>query len=232
MLNSPEDELSNSERVQCLVSIKRSVDRMSGLIANLLDMASIEAGKLRIDETAVDFAAICRELKDALAPTAKSRQVDVRWEVPEGPFPVLADNQRIVQVMTNLISNAFKHTPEKGKIVVKVSLKEGCQSPFGIQTPTMEGCHEEGAAGPEKLILTEVTDDGDGISPEDQPRIFEQFYQVETSPAKREGLGLGLSICKEIIHSHQGEIGVSSEGPGKGSRFWFTLPLRNLKKTS
>ncbi|OGR55740.1 MAG: hypothetical protein A3I11_09365 [Elusimicrobia bacterium RIFCSPLOWO2_02_FULL_39_32] len=199
VLQSMED-LKPEEEKKCLHAISAASERMKGLINNLMDMVSIESGKLRIEKSAIDYIAVCNEVKEILDPVAISKKMRLEWELPASPLKLLGDSNRLVQVLTNLISNAFKHTPENGKITVKVSLKEG-------------------------FILTEIIDTGEGIAQEHLKKIFEQYYQVETSESKREGIGLGLSITKEIVTAHQGEIGAKSEGLGKGSAFWFTLPI-------
>ena len=195
-----EAELPEDTRNKCFSAVERAVDRMNGLIANLMDLVSIEAGKLRVELTPMDYIEVCKELEETMAPTAVSKNITLGWELPPAPLKIEGDSSRLVQVLSNLISNAFKHTPEQGRITVKVSTKDGA-------------------------ILSEVIDTGAGIAPEDQKKIFEQFYQVESSAARRQGLGLGLSITQEIITAHKGQIGVTSEGLGKGSRFWFTIPL-------
>lgn len=200
-----ESGLGDDDRSRCLSAIMTSVDRMSGLISNLMDMASIEAGKLRVEKTPLDYTQICRELKETFSPISESKKIRLSWEVPTGPINVSGDSHRLVQILTNLISNSFKHTPENSEVNVKISLI------------TRENAQPE--------VLTEVIDRGEGIDPVNQAKIFEQFFQVESSPTRREGLGLGLNITKEIVSAHGGQIGVFSEGLGKGSQFWFTLPL-------
>lgn len=174
---------------------------MNGLISNLMDLVSIEAGKLRVELTPMNYLDVCKELQETMAPVALTKKVALEWELPPGPLNILGDSSRLVQVLSNLTSNAFKHTPEGGKITVKVSTQDG-------------------------MVLSEVIDTGAGIAEEDQKKIFEQFYQVESSAARRQGLGLGLNITQEIITAHQGKIGCTSEGLGKGSRFWFTIPIQ------
>jgi signal transduction histidine kinase len=209
MLNSNEVGLTGEEKGKCFEAIDRSIKRMNGLITSLMDIISIEAGNLRVEKSPIDFIAICEELKGSLLPITASHGATLQWQLPRGSLIIMADSDRIMQVLTNIISNAFKHTPAEGKIIVRASLNDKPGS----------------SPGSARVILTEVIDNGEGIAPENQARIFEQFFQVEVSPTRREGLGLGLSIAKEIVRAHQGEIGVSSEGLGKGSRFWFTLPF-------
>lgn len=184
---------------ECLSGIENSVDWMNGLIANLQDMGSIEAGKLRVELVPTDFAALCREIRGRFNSIARLRHVNLQWDVLEEHLIVLGDSERLAQVLSNLIGNALKYTPKDGKVEVRV-LSNG------------------------KVVLAEILDSGEGLLPEEQSKIFELFYQVETSPSRKSGLGLGLAICKEIVASHDGRIGVESKGLGKGSRFWFEIP--------
>lgn len=204
------DDLSEEDQNRCFSAIDRSIHRMNDLINNLLDMVSIEAGKLRVEKSPIDYVAVCRELEETLAPVAASKKIKLEWQTAPGPIQINGDASRLIQILTNLVSNAFKHVPENGKITVRATLKNK-------PAPAAQAARA--------VVLTEVIDNGEGIAPEDQARIFEQFFQVETSATRREGLGLGLAISKEIIKAHQGEIGCSSQGLGKGSTFWFTLPL-------
>jgi len=199
ILNMTED-LSPDQKTKCIDAIRRSSERMNNLINNLLDMVSIESGRLRIEKQKLDFLNLCREIQATFTPVAKTKNARLTWDLPENTLMVNGDANRLNQVLTNLISNAFKHIPEGGKVSVNVSKRQ-------------------------ETLLIEVMDDGEGIAPENQKRIFEQFYQVESSETRRQGLGLGLSIAQEIIHSHQGEIWVESAGLGSGSKFYFTLPL-------
>ena len=208
VLRTPE-LLTPDIQKKCHSVIENSIERMSNLIGNLMDIVSIEAGKLRVEKVPLDYKAVCRELEDTFAPVAKSREIILTWDITDKPLMAPGDPNRLVQVLTNLISNAFKHTPPKGKVQVKVTIQEKNSPP---------------------AILTEVIDNGAGIAPENQQKIFEQFFQVETSPTRRDGLGLGLVISKDIVAAHGGVIGVESEGLGKGSRFYFTLPMLDENK--
>ena len=199
-------EMSETERNKCFDSIKQSAERMNHLIGDLMDNVSIEAGKLRVDLLPIDFSSVYKELKTSLAPLAENKKVNLSWEIVDGPMPISGDAERLIHVLNNLISNALKHTPENGHIIVRSNI----------------GDSEDGK---ERLLLVEVSDTGDGISEEDHQHIFEQFYQVQNSPTRRQGLGLGLSISKEIIKAHNGTIGVYSDGIGKGCTFWFMLPI-------
>jgi two-component system OmpR family sensor kinase/two-component system sensor histidine kinase BaeS len=137
---------------------------------------------------------------DSLASLASQKQLALSLDVAPDLPPMVADPQRLGQVLTNLISNAIKFTPPGGQIQVAAR---------------QERDH----------VLCEVVDTGDGIRPDDLPRLFQRFTQLDMSTTRQKGgTGLGLSICKAIVEAHGGHIGVRSE-LGKGSSFWFTLPF-------
>ncbi len=194
-----EQNLSKDESEKCMTMIEKSVSRMNSLVVSLMDMVSIEAGKLRIEKKTLDYLGIVRELDDTFVPISEKKEVKLTWEIPAGNLMVEGDSGRLHQVLMNLVSNALKHTPRGGRVAVTVSVNGG-------------------------KIMTEVRDNGEGIAAENQLRIFHQFFQVDSSPHKREGLGLGLAIAKEIVNAHGGDIGASSPGLGQGSVFYFTLP--------
>lgn len=189
-----------SEYKLCINSILVSTDRMNYLISNLMDMFSIEQGRLRVELENMNYQTVFKELEQTYAPVAKEKGIQMVWKIPNTNLPILGDNNRLVQLLTNFISNAFKHTAQGQSITITV---------------TADGAK----------IRTEVKDSGEGIAAEHIGKIFDQFYQVESSATRRQGLGLGLSISKEIVSAHKGEIGVSSEGLGKGTAFYFTLPM-------
>ncbi|OGR84487.1 MAG: hypothetical protein A2901_01350 [Elusimicrobia bacterium RIFCSPLOWO2_01_FULL_54_10] len=194
------ENLSEAESDKCLLNIDKSVKRMTDMVVSLMDLVSIEAGKLRVDMKPFDYLKICSEVEGMMLTVAGTRGVTVSWKVPSGSLTVNGDTGRIHQVLSNLISNALKHTPKGGRVNISVSAEDS-------------------------KISTEITDTGEGISDQDRERIFEQFYQAESSTHKREGMGLGLAIAKEILNLHGGDIGCRSPGPGQGSTFYFTLSI-------
>jgi signal transduction histidine kinase len=145
---------------------------------------------------------ILAEAVEALRPLAQSRSLTLS-AAGDGPsLPrVLADRARVIQVLANLVSNAVKFTPEGGSITL--SARDG-----GAQRPG--------------TVVVSVRDTGCGVAPGDQERIFEKFAQA-AGQGRREGVGLGLSIVKELVTRHRGELWLESE-PGKGSTFSFSLP--------
>lgn len=184
---------------QFLKIIISQSDQLGNLINDLMDVVSIQSGKLRVERALSDLGELLAAVQSRLVPLANQRKVRFEVTTDTALPPLLIDKRRIDQVLTNLIGNAFKHTPEDGRVAVRAA--------------------REGAA-----VRVTVSDTGEGIPPEAFERVFEQFFQVESHASKKEGLGLGLTIAREIITAHNGEIGVASEGVGKGAQFWFTLP--------
>jgi signal transduction histidine kinase len=192
-------DLSNDQRAGFLKIIAKEADHLGGLINDLMDFVSIQAGKLRIERKPAPLKELLSELEARMKPQAEARKIAFSVSSPEELPALSLDKRRIAQVLTNLVGNAFKHTPEGGSVAVTAQAGAG-------------------------EVMVEVRDTGEGIPAPDLAKIFEQFYQVESHASKKEGLGLGLSIAQEIIKAHDGLIQAQSDGPGRGSRFWFSLP--------
>ncbi len=180
----------SAERIQHFTA------RMNRLIGDLVDVASIEAGKLSVLPERRDAARLIRETLEAFQPTASAKTLTLTAELREDAILAEFDHDRILQVLANLLSNAIKFTPEGGTISVRVEPVEG-------------------------EIRFSVADTGIGVPPEQLAPIFERFWQVTSGD--RRGLGLGLFISKCIVEAHAGRIWAVSE-VGKGSTFFFTLP--------
>jgi signal transduction histidine kinase len=145
-----------------------------------------------------------RECLQALMPWARSKHVALELEAPDavhGLPPVTADRGRVLQILNNLLSNAIKFTPEEGRVALSAAL---------------------GAGDRAGKVVIRVQDNGCGITPEDQARIFERFSQGQS--VRREGVGLGLTIARQLVQQHRGDLWVESE-PGRGAAFFFTLPV-------
>ncbi len=178
--------------------ITKSSKRLEGMVNDLLDVARLDAGTFRLHCEETDLAGRIRELVDSLRPQAEERHLDLHASMPEAPVMQVLDPQRIERVVSNLIGNSLKFTPEGGHVEVRLK--------------------EDGDG-----VLCEVSDTGIGIAPEDVPKLFKRFSQLEAGSRMKAGTGLGLSISKAQVEAHGGQIGVRSE-PGKGSTFWFRLP--------
>ena len=180
--------------------IRSNVDRMDTMVQELLDMSRIEAGRLRLEIGQVALREAIEEAVRAIRQEIEARRQTLEVEIAEPLPPVRADRNRVVQILTNLLSNAYKYTPEEGHIRVTVQPDGG-------------------------VVICSVSDTGIGIAPEEQERLFTKFFRSQ-HPMVRSvpGTGLGLVITKSLVELQGGQIWVESE-PGKGSTFTFTLPV-------
>jgi signal transduction histidine kinase len=175
---------------------RRSIEWLIDTVNSMLDLSKLEAGELRLNRSECDLGDIAGSLLSGFESLRGAR----RWtlDAPAQPVKLSADPRLISRVIQNLIGNSIKFTPNDGCIKMKISVTDN-EARFAI------------------------SDDGCGVVPRDQERIFEKFGQVE-SVDTRVGTGLGLFFCHLAVKLHGGHIGVQSEA-GKGSTFWFTLPL-------
>lgn len=175
--------------------------RIGRLVNELLDLARMEAGHISLNLEEIDFPAFIQRVTDKFQGIAKEKQIHLTWQVSEESVMTNLDPDRIEQVLTNLIDNALRHTPECGFVKVGYELKA-------------DGHH------------VSVQDSGAGISEEDLPFVFERFYKGDKARTRgRSGTGLGLSIAKNIISAHNGTIKVQSK-LGHGTTFSFHLPRK------
>ena len=176
--------------------------RLNRLVGELLDLARISAGRLSMRHGRLNLAPIARNVAERLSIKAANKGLHLVQDIQ--PVPDMAgDGDRLAQVLTNLVDNAIKFTPEGGTVRISV-------------TPTGGG------------IQVAVSDTGQGIPPEDLPRIFERFYQVDKARGPRRGTGLGLAITAEIVHAHGGRIRADSGGLGKGTTFTLWFPALDM----
>jgi two-component system, OmpR family, sensor kinase len=189
--------------------INDEAERMTRLVESLLKLARISADKDRSSWGEVDVAALVRACVDQVAIVAQQKQV--RFQLDIKPTPrVYGSADRLAQVFTNLLDNAVKHTPAGSAIAVAAA------------AGAIRGAKRGQPVRPQ--VQMSVTDAGPGIPPQDIPRIFDRFYQIDKSRASRPGgSGLGLAIAKEIVEAHDGSIWVENQA-GAGARFIVTLP--------
>ncbi len=187
-LTEKQADLVHAARADC--------ERLQSMVDDLLDLSRFEAGRIELHRQPVPVRSLVEQVVDAYRRAAAERSVHLGAELAADVDDVLVDPERIGHVFSNLVSNALRHTPEGGAIVLRARRTDG-------------------------RVRCEVSDTGTGIPREYQPRLFDRFFRVPGSPP--DGAGLGLSIAREIVVAHGGEIGVESE-PGRGSVFWFTLP--------
>jgi signal transduction histidine kinase len=187
--------------------ILSNVARMSNLVSELLDSSRIESGRIKLSPRPISLSRIINDSINTVRAEIRARNHQLTVDVPDDLPKVQADPGWITQVVSNLLSNAYKYTPAGGQIKVRAQLRTGLES-------------ENGA-----WVMCAVEDSGVGLLPEDQERIFEQFYRVrDPQTAHEAGTGLGLPITRSIVELHGGHIWVESTY-GKGSTFYFTLPV-------
>ncbi|MBI3163309.1 MAG: HAMP domain-containing protein [Chloroflexi bacterium] len=173
---------------------------LTRLVGDLRDLALAEAGQLRLEVKVLSLADVIAQVTEGLEVQAHEKEVTLKSELAAGLPKVQADEQRITQVLFNLISNALRHTPAGGTVTTSAELRD-------------------------ERILVSVRDTGTGIPPEDLPHVFERFYRADRSRARSTGgSGLGLTIAKQIVEAHGGQIWAQS-WLGAGSTFTFSLPL-------
>jgi signal transduction histidine kinase len=182
-----------------LMRIRANTDRLTRMIANLLNVSRIESGVQHLERMPVYLCDAVHECVMQLQLMAESRNIKLETHCPDTDLRVLADPDKLIEIITNLVDNAIKFTPQGGSITIDTRQQE-----------------------PGKIVVS-VTDTGEGIEPEDLDDLFKPFYQAKRTKAHTQGLGLGLSIVKHLVEMHDGSITVASE-PGKGSQFRIELP--------
>lgn len=184
------------------------IDRICELLNHLMHASRLEPGTLKIQNVAVDVVALSLACIESLKPSAEVKQIEIISEIPEDTPDVMGDPQYLQQVFINLLGNAVKFSDQQDKIWLRV----------------------DGIDDFNRLIFS-VKDSGPGILEEDQTELFTKFYRGATVREHLDGVGLGLSIAKNIIEAHGGTIWVQSL-VGQGSVFSFTLPIATVDDTS
>ena len=192
------------DKKEVIQIVKNNCDMLLRLINDILTVSSLESGQMDIRPVEVDFAKSFNDLFESLRPRVQEPGVEFVKDNPYGTLQIKIDVDRVSQVITNFLTNAVKYT-HQGHI------KLG----YHTEARTIDGKQLEG-------LYVYCEDTGDGIAPESQPKIFDRFYKVDDFV---QGTGLGLSICKAFTDACHGDIGVISEGKGKGSMFWMWIPL-------
>jgi two-component system, NtrC family, sensor histidine kinase KinB len=187
----------NEKQADLLQAAREDCERLQDIVDDLLDLARIQAGKVEVQPAAISAKSLVEGALANRSAAALAAKIQLAAEVGEPVLPVMADAERIALVLDNLIGNAVRHSAPGSTVVVRAQPQ-----------------HDS--------VRFEVVDHGEGIPAEYRSRIFEKFFRVPGT--KGEGIGLGLYLAREIVLAHGGDMGVESE-PGKGSSFWFTLPV-------
>ena len=194
----------SQEQKDCLDIAKRNIDRLARLINDVLDFQKLEYGKMKFNMESNNINEVAQQVYETMATSAKEKEIDFMLELDDNLPKVNLDVDRITQVLTNLVSNAFKFT-DKGNVTIKTSSVDN-------------------------TIRVQVCDTGSGIKEEDMSKLFRKFEQLALGGERKTGgTGLGLAICKEIIEHHGGKIWAEST-PEKGSIFQFVLPIMERRR--
>ncbi len=194
------EEVDRALLTRALQVIERNASAQAQMMDDMLDMARIVAGKLRLETQPVDVLGVVLAAVDVVMPSAAAKRIAVRTSLDPRTPRVLGDQDRLQQVIWNLLSNALKFTDEGGTIDVRLE-----------------------TAG--KVVRIVVADTGHGINPEFLPHVFERFRQADASSGRRHGgLGLGLALVRDLVELHGGTVRAQSEGEGKGATFTIELP--------
>jgi signal transduction histidine kinase len=185
-------------RAVLLGGIERELARLERLIGTLQGMHKLALRRLNLNRAEIALERVIRACVVNYEPAAAQSGITLSVEIPPGLPRVRADEDRLIQVLTNLLDNALKFTPRGGRVMVQVEQKED-------------------------VLSISVADTGVGIEQEELPHLFQQFYSGQSRPPEKRGMGLGLALCREIVTAHGGQLAVESQ-PGQGARFTFTLP--------
>lgn len=189
----------NSKQKEVLLKTKNNIKRLKKIIDEVLDISRIERGALKFNYTLINLKDLIEESADFFKEIAKDRGIDLKYKLPKNQVNIFIDCDRVNQILFNLIDNAIKFTEEEGKIKIEVKV---------LETKVRIG----------------VSDTGMGITKTGMNELFNKFVQVsQNTIAEKKGIGLGLSLAKELVERHGGEIWVESK-LGIGSKFYFTLP--------
>lgn len=195
----------NENQMHFLTVVRNNIERLNTLVGDLLDISRIEAGRVTLAQLPVNLYEIA---EDVIAESLRRSQTEnkrmaLSLDAPKNLPPVIGDSERVRQILSNLVNNAFNYTPDNGTIRVSIHQKNG-------------------------EMQVDVEDNGVGIAPEDQERVFDRFFRGEHPLVlATPGTGLGLPIVRQLVEMHNGRIWMTSSGvPGEGSIFSFTLPIR------
>src|SRR5262245_6395530 len=197
-------KLPSADREKASEAIYSNARRQARMIDELLDVARITSGKLRLERTAVNLAQVVRDALDVVQVAADAKAIQIEGSVDQSIGTIYGDGGRLQQIAWNLLSNAVKFTPAGGRVHLELRRNQN-------------------------IAELTVTDNGVGVPPDFLPYVFEAFSQADASTRRvHGGLGLGLSIVRQLVEAHGGNISVSSDGEGRGTTFTVQLPLVSM----
>jgi signal transduction histidine kinase len=211
-------EVLSDKHVRYLDHVHKSGQHLLQIITDIVDLAKVEAGRFILQPEPLPVTQALADILVIVRGMANKKSQEIRADIaPELP-PLVADPVRFKQILFNLLSNAVKFTPNAERITLRARRVTDDRRP---ETGSVAG-----PPSPIEYLEIAVTDTGVGIKPEDVPRLFQEFVQLETTQAQRhEGSGLGLALTKKLVELHGGRIWAESEGEGKGSTFTVVMPF-------
>jgi signal transduction histidine kinase len=214
------------EQAEFVQTIHAKGEQLLGLIMGLLDLSKLDSGTMSLRQGTVHVRTILDEVVSTLMPTARKKDVELRVEDDGVECDVTGDAERIRQVFVNLVDNAVKFTPSAGSVVVRKRV---------VDRPVHEGGEDDGVGAAvlaplQRSVEVTVVDTGIGIAPSERERVFQAFYQVDSSSTRKYGgAGLGLSIVKRLVEAHGGTVRVEGNEP-TGTAFVVTLPSAQSRR--
>ena len=194
----------NENQMHFLEVVRNNIERLNFLVTDLLDISRIESGRVKLERTSVNLYEIAEEVVSEVLRRSQndSKPIALSLDAPKNLPHIQGDGARVRQIISNLVNNAYNYTPENGTILVNIRPEDG-------------------------EVQVDVQDNGIGIKPEDQGRIFDRFYRGEHPLVlSTPGTGLGLPIVRQLVEMHNGRIWMKSTGvQGEGCTFSFTLPV-------
>lgn len=198
-------EISDETR-EYLRDVLTGADRLTGIVNDMLDVARVEAGRMKFELDDVDIREVLEQLVKEFKPVAKDKNITLDLKASDSLPKMFSDKAKIFQILDNLIGNSMKFTPAGGAITIFASEEDD-------------------------MVMISVSDTGIGIKPDDQKKLFKKFPQIDTSEiATKKGTGLGLNLVWQLIHKLGGQIWADSKGRWKGAIFSFQLPKAGTKK--
>jgi signal transduction histidine kinase len=224
----------NELQEEYLNDVLQSSKHLLALINDVLDLAKIEAGRMDLVPSNIDLKTLLKKSLKIIEEKAYKRNIQLVMDVDGVADSIRADERKLKQIIFNLLSNAVKFTPDGGEIRLNARMLSGCLVRPGrrwndpqtlkiVEAPM--GSDPAKQDGDRKCVQISVSDNGIGINPRDQVRIFDRFEQLDGSMNRSyQGAGLGLTLTKTLVELHGGKIWVKSEGEGRGSTFSFVIP--------
>ncbi len=224
MLKNQKTGKLSPEQLDLIEQIYRGNERLLVLVRDLLNLSKLQEGRFEIEPKQINFESIVNDVFSGFDVEAKNKKIELIFKKSKQALPkIFADQVRIAQVVTNLVSNAIKYTQENGEIIINLEIMTGDKlKKIGDHLDTADIIYTQNKKG---YIVFSVKDNGIGISEEDKKKMFTRFFRSKTVlKSKTEGTGLGLYITKSIINLHKGDIWFISNFK-KGSTFYFSLPI-------